>query len=138
MKVLDLMTQKVHTLPPEASLRDAWQLMRAHHIRQIPIVENGLLVGIVTDRDVKRALPSLFSKAKENEVDTVLDMTTVGRVMTREPFTVTSSDPIRKPLDLMIDRKIGGVPVVDEGKLVGIVSDMDFLKLVREQLTDSD
>ena len=138
MKVLDLMTQEVHTLPPEASLRDAWQLMRAQHIRQIPIVENGLLVGIVTDRDVKRALPSLFSKAKENEVDTVLDMTTVGRVMTREPFTVTSSDPIRKPLDLMIDRKIGGVPVVDEGKLVGIVSDMDFLKLVREQLTDSD
>ena len=120
----------------EQTLRDAWEMMRIHRIRQIPVVDGATLIGIVTDRDVRRALPSLFNKRDEAEFDRILDNTPVERVMTKEPFAIRPEDSLRKALDLMLEHKIGGVPVVEDSRLVGILTETDFLRLLRDRLLD--
>ena len=136
MRIEHLMNREVLTLSKERTLRDAWELMRMHRIRQIPVVEDSTLIGIVTDRDVRRALPSLFHGRNMDEFDRVLDSTTVERFMTKEPFTIKPTDSLRSALDLMLDHKVGGLPVVDDTKLVGIVTETDFLRLLRDRLLD--
>src|SRR3990172_10739260 len=112
MRVEHLMTKDVRTLNREQTVRDAWEMMRIHRMRQIRVVDGATLIGIVTDRDVRRALPSLFNKRDEAEFDRILDNTPVERVMTKEPFAIRPEDSLRKALDLMLEHKIGGVPVV--------------------------
>jgi acetoin utilization protein AcuB len=127
MRIVDLMTREVVTLGPNQALSDVVESMRRRKIRHLPVVENGKLVGIVTDRDVKRALPSVFS-GDQVEYERVLNETTVDKVMTRDPYTVGPRDEVKEALKVMIERKIGAVPVVNDGALVGIVTDIDFLK----------
>lgn len=127
MKIVDLMTRDVISIGPGQKLSDVVEAMRRRKIRHLPVVENGKLVGIVTDRDVKRALPSVFSGDQE-EYDRVLNEARVDKVMTRDPYTVGPRDEVKDALKVMIERKIGAVPVVNDGSLVGIVTDIDFLK----------
>jgi acetoin utilization protein AcuB len=107
--------------------------MRRKKIRHLPVVESGKLVGIVTDRDVKRALPSVFS-GDQDEYDRVLNETPVDKVMTKDPYTVGPKDEIKDALAVMIERKIGAVPVVSNGALIGIVTDIDYLKALLKML----
>ena len=127
MKIVDLMTQEVITVGPSQMLNDAVEAMRRRKIRHLPVVEGGKLVGIVTDRDVKRARPSVFS-GDQDEYDRVLNETPVDKVMTKDPYTVGPRDEIKEALKVMIERKIGAVPVVSNGALIGIVTDIDYLK----------
>jgi acetoin utilization protein AcuB len=127
MKIVDLMTQEVVTVGPSQMLSDVVEAMRRRKIRHLPVVQDGKLVGIVTDRDVKRALPSVFS-GDQDEYDRVLNETPVDKVMTRDPYTVGPRDEIKDALKVMIERKIGAVPVVNNGALIGIVTDIDYLK----------
>lgn len=138
MQVEELMTREVLTLVTGQTLRDAWETIRIHRIRQMPVMEEGKLVGIVTDRDVRRALPSLFFQRNEVEFDRVLDETKVESFMTREPLTIGPRDPVRKAVDIMIERKIGGLPVVDGNSLVGIISETDLLRLLQRILPEDD
>ena len=130
------MTKDVRTLNREQTLRDAWEMMRIHRIRQIPIVDGAIMVGIVTDRDVRRAMPSLFNKMDEKEFDRVLDTTPIERVMTKEPFAIRPEDSLRKALDLMLEHRVGGLPVIEDARLVGILTETDFLRLLRDRLLD--
>lgn len=125
--IAELMTREVVTLSPDQMLSDVVDLMRRGKIRHLPVMQDSKVVGIVTDRDVKRALPSVFSGNQE-EYEQVLNNTRVEQVMTRDPFTVGPADPIKEVLKVMVDRKFGAIPVVDRGKLVGIVTDIDFLR----------
>ena len=127
MRIVDLMIREVVTIGPTQMLSDVVEIMRRKKIRHLPVVESGKLVGIVTDRDVKRALPSVFSGDQE-EYDRVLNDTPVDKVMTRDPYTVGPRDEVKEALKVMIERKIGAVPVVSDAALVGIVTDIDFLK----------
>ena len=127
MKIVDLMTQEVITVGPSQMLSDVVEAMRRRKIRHLPVVEGGKLVGIVTDRDVKRALPSVFS-GDQDEYDRVLNETPVDKVMTKDPYTVGPRDEIKDALKVMVERKIGAVPVVSNGALIGIVTDIDYLK----------
>ena len=77
MKIAEVMSRSVVTLQPEQTLRDAVELLRSKHIRHLPVVEDGRLIGIVTDRDVKRATPSLLSGVDRDEYDRVLDETKI-------------------------------------------------------------
>jgi acetoin utilization protein AcuB len=133
MKIVDLMTQEVITVRPSQMLSDAVEAMRRKKIRHLPVVESGKLVGIVTDRDVKRALPSVFS-GDQDEYDRVLNETPVDKVMTKDPYTVGPKDEIKDALAVMIERKIGAVPVVSNGALIGIVTDIDYLKALLKML----
>ena len=127
MKIVDIMSRDVVTLSPDQHLSDAVELMRRRKIRHLPVVHDSKLVGIVTDGDVKRATPSVFSGDQE-EYERVLSDTRVEKVMTRDPFTVRPIDDAKEALKVLIERKYGCIPVVSNGSVVGIVTDIDYLK----------
>ena len=135
-KVRSRMKTELVTLSPDDTLREAVRLEMQRKIRHIPVVDaSGKLVGIVTDRDIKRALPSpLTGQLAREEYDSVLDETLVGKVMTRDPQTVSPETTLADAVQLMFEKKIGGLPVVENGKLVGIYTQTDALALCLELL----
>lgn len=136
MKVADRMIKQVVTLGEDNSLREALIAFQKHHIRHVPIVQGGRLVGILTDRDLKRATPSPFSGADRDTFERVVDTIRVGQIMTRNPFTVTPSTPLRDAVKVLHDRKFGALPVVEGDRLVGIITATDMLKDLYELLQD--
>ena len=130
------MTRPVITLAEGQSLREAIAVMQRHRIRHLPVVAEDRLLGILTDRDVKRATPSLLSGVSQEEFDRVLKETAVGHVMTRNPFSVSPSTPLRDAVKLLVDRRFSALPVVESGRLVGIVSGTDMLRALLEMLED--
>jgi len=134
MLVEDVMTGTVVTLGPEETLRDAINLLRSKRIRHLPVVDEKKLVGIVTDRDVKRATPSILSGVAEDEYDNALITIKVAQFMTREPTTVSGKSELRAAVEIFIDKKVGALPVVDNGQLVGILTEIDILKVTHKLL----
>ena len=130
------MSRSVVTLTLEQTLREAINLLQSKHIRHLPVVGDSKVVGIVTDRDVKRATPSLLSGIDRDEYERVLKTTTVAHFMTREPLTVTPDTRLKAAVKIFLERKIGALPVVDDGHLVGILSDIDILRVVHEMLPE--
>lgn len=134
MRVEDVMTREVVTLGPDDMLRDAVNVVQRNRIRHIPIVEGRRLIGIVTDRDIKRATPSLHGGASQDDFNRTLDDLALSHVMTRDPLTVRPSADVKDAVALLIDRKYGALPVVDGDELVGIVSDIDLLRVLHTML----
>ena len=134
MKIAEVMSRTVVTLAPEQTLRDAVELLRSKHIRHLPVVEDSKLIGIVTDRDVKRATPSLLSGVDRDEYDRVLDETKIAQIMTREPMTVTPESELKAAVKVFIERKVGALPVVSGSQLVGIVTEIDLLRVFHDML----
>ncbi|MGH9869951.1 MAG: CBS domain-containing protein [Candidatus Polarisedimenticolia bacterium] len=130
------MTRPVITVSEKESLRDAIALMQRHRIRHLPVISSDRLVGILTDRDVKRATPSLLTGVSQEEYDGVLKETHVGQVMTRNPFTVTPSTSLRDAVKILLDRRFNGVPVVENGRLLGILTATDLLRTLHEMLEE--
>ena len=130
------MTCPVVTVNEDQSLRDAIALMQRHRIRHLPVVSSGGMVGILTDRDVKRATPSLLTGVSQEEYDQVLNETHVGQVMTRNPFTVTPSTNLRDAVKILLDRRFNGVPVVEKGRLLGMLTATDLLRTLHEMLEE--
>jgi acetoin utilization protein AcuB len=127
--VREYMTREPIALRAEALLRDAVELVMVRRVRHIPIVDaQGSLVGIVTDRDVKRSLPSPLSAIASEEYELILDGTPVSRVMTREPHTVAADARIAEAVEILLTAKVGGLPVLDRGQLVGIFTERDALR----------
>jgi acetoin utilization protein AcuB len=110
-------------------------MMARNHFRQIPIVEGKELVGIVTDRDVRSFLSgSILASpgARERALNTA-----VRDIMTTDPITVSPDDELQEVVELLIEEKIGGVPVVDDTEgLVGIVTYVDMLRCFLERLQE--
>jgi CBS domain-containing protein len=130
------MTRSVVTMDEDQSLREAIALMQRHRIRHVPIVSGDAILGILTDRDVKRATPSLLSGVSQEEFDRVLSTTTVSHVMTRNPYTITLSTSLRDAVKLMLDRRFSSLPVVEAGRLIGILTITDLLRTLHEMLED--
>jgi acetoin utilization protein AcuB len=123
--VRDWMTRKLVTLSPEASVAEALTLCRERRIRHIPILEEGRLVGIVSDRDLRDASPALGDAQRA----TALQEIRVGDVMTREVSTADPQDSIENVAQEMYELKIGSLPVVAEGPVVD-----EGLAVVEEEL----
>ena len=136
MKVSDHMTREVMTLEEKQSLREALTLQQRHRIRHIPVVADGRVVGILTDRDLKRASPSLLSGIDQKKYDELLDTIPVGQIMTRDPQSVTGATPLRDVVKILIDRKFGALPVIENDLLVGIITEMDLLRALYEMLDE--
>ncbi len=127
MKVIDVMTKEPLTIAPGETIGQADELMSENNIRQIPVVNGRDLVGIVTDRDIRSFLSSSLlgdPEARERAL-----RATVRDVMTTAPIFVSPNDDLEEAVELLIEEKIGGIPVVDESEgLVGIVTYIDLLR----------
>jgi len=136
MLVKEIMSAAVVTVNPDQTLRDAFVLLQSNHVRQLPVVQGGILVGIITDRDVKRAMPSVLSGIDRDEYDKVLDNTTFGQLMTREPITVAPDAKLKDVVKIFMTKKVGALPILQNGKLAGIVTQTDVLRVFYESLPE--
>lgn len=134
MKVADIMTRHVISLTVGDRVRDAFAAMYNNEIRHVPVLdERGALVGILTDRDLKEHLGAWLGghMDPEERADALDDP--IESVMTAEPVTVAPYTPLSELVDLLIENKFSGVPVVGpSAELVGIVSYLDVLRAVRD------
>jgi acetoin utilization protein AcuB len=128
MTVRDLMTAKPITTGPDTPVIEARQLMLGKRIRHLLITDGPKLAGIVTDRDIRLNLPSPATSLSVWEVNYLLARLTVGSVMTKALVTVSPERDCRDAAVLMLDHRIGALPVVDGGQLVGIITETDLLR----------
>lgn len=134
--VAKMMSPAPIVIEPEAPLGKAWRLMAEHQIRHIPVVSPDGLVGVITDRDVREALPSPASEAEAAEFAVAMDRMAVWDVMTEQVITVTPQTPLAQAAHLLARRKIGCLPVMESDRLVGIVTKTDMLRAFAELLDD--
>jgi acetoin utilization protein AcuB len=127
LRVRDSMTRDVVTLGPEASAAEAWAVCREHNIRHVPVVEEGRLVGLVSDRDLR----DVRGGGGERESDTPR-WVRLGDMMTRNIVTIHPLDTIEHAAREIYDRKIGCLPVVADGELVGITTSADMMRTLIE------
>jgi CBS domain-containing protein len=128
MRAKDLMTVDPVTVTPETAVTEARRLMLDRRIRHLVVTDGGRLAGIVTDRDIRLNLPSPATSLSVWEINYLLARLTVESVMTKAVITI---DPERDAVEaarIMLDHKIGALPVVDEGAVVGIVTETDVLR----------
>ncbi len=133
MKVAEVMTENPITVEPDDTIAEAEDLMDQHGIRQLPVVKGTELVGIITDRDIRSFLSGkLFGTPEEREKAM---NTKIATVMTTKPISLLPDDDLREAVELLIEEKVGGIPVVDEEEgLVGIVTQVDILRCFLERL----
>ena len=132
MRVCDLMTATPITVDPTTPMLEARQRMAQARIRHLIVVEDDCVVGIITDRDIRLNLPSPATSLSVWELNFLLASLTVRSVMTSSVLVVESQRPIAEAAWIMIDHKIGALPVVDEGRLVGIVTESDFVRAMAD------
>jgi acetoin utilization protein AcuB len=133
MKVVDVMTKNPLTVTPTETIGEADDLMNTNRIRQLPVVQEKRLVGIVTDRDIRSFLTGSLLESPEARERALASA--VREIMTTEPITVFPDDDLEEAVELMIEEKIGGIPVVDETEgLVGIVTYVDVLRCFLEPI----
>jgi acetoin utilization protein AcuB len=128
MRVKDLMSRPPLTIAPDTGVLEARRIMQERRIRHLLVLESGRLAGIVTDRDIRLNLPSPATTLSVWELNYLLARMTVGEVMTRNVIIVDPSRDARDAAALLLSEKIGALPVVENGFLVGIVTETDFLR----------
>jgi len=127
-RVRDLMTISCVTAPLTMPVVEARQLMLAKRIRHLLVTDGPTLVGIVTDRDIRLNLPSPATSLSVWEINYLLARMTVDSVMSKDVVTTESDREAWEAAQVLLDRKIGALPVVDRGQLVGIITETDLLR----------
>jgi len=128
MTVTELMTPSPITTGPDTPVLEARQLMIQKRIRHLLVAEAGKLLGIVTDRDIRLNLPSPATSLSVWEVNYLLARMTVESAMTTSVVVISPRHDAKEAASLMLDHKIGALPVVDGGRLVGIITETDLLR----------
>ena len=129
--VKDWMTVGFVSAFPEMTLPEAHRLMKERNIRRLPVLKDGQLVGIVTRGDVRGAEPSEATTLSIWEVNYLLSKLKIENIMTRNPLTVSPDATIEEAAKIMLDKKVSGLPVVDEsGKEVGVITESDIFRMV--------
>jgi len=124
------MTPNPIVIDPQTSILDALHIMKEKKVRRLPVVAHGKLVGIVTEKDLRES-PSLKATSLSIfELNYLLAKTPVSEVMTKDPITVTPDTTIEEAAVIMRDNQISGLPVVDDGKVVGIVTETDIFDML--------
>lgn len=129
MLVQDVMQATVQTITPDTTLPDAIRLASQRGVRHLPVMDGDQVVGMVSDRDLKRAMASPATSLDIHELTYLLDRLRVGEIMTRGVITIGPAFPVEEAARLMVQEKIGALPVMDGGRLVGIVTETDVLAL---------
>ncbi len=128
MNVSDWMTKKVFTVEPDSYISDALSVMKEQGIKHVPVVKSGKLRGIVSDRDIKEYSPSKATSLDIYELHYLLAKTRIREIMKTRIITTSSDTPVEEAAMIMLDSDIGCIPVVDNGRLVGIISDKDIYR----------
>ncbi len=135
MRVRDVMTPSPVTVQPGDTLRTVQMRMAAQGCRRLPVLDPaGRLCGIITDRDVRLALNSPLVLRERWQDDMLLDHTLVDASMTPDPITITPDAPLPRAIELLLEHKISGLPVVEGDRLVGIVTVTDLLRALARLL----
>lgn len=129
MTIRELMTGGLITVHPETPVQDARDRMAQKRIRHLPVTgPDGALIGILTDRDIRLALPSRATSLSVREINHLLGRLTVGEVMTRSVITIGPDDAARDAAQVMLEHRIGALPVLDDGHLIGIITETDIVR----------
>src|SRR5574338_667853 len=132
MLVGERMSRPVISIQPDLPVQDALALFRKEHIRRAPVIKDGKLVGIVSDKDLLNAYPSPVTSLSVWEINYLISKIKVSEVMTRKVITIKTDTPIEEAARIMVDNKFGGLPVVEEGRVVGIITETDLFKIFLE------
>jgi acetoin utilization protein AcuB len=124
--VSDYMAANPLTVSPEDNLLEALEVMRMRKVRRIPVTVAGMLVGLVTEGDLKRAEPSMLTSSQE-EFNRVMEGTPISRIMIQNPITVTADTSLLEAAETLYNTKYGALPVVSGGHVVGILTDNDLV-----------
>lgn len=135
MLVKERMTPNPATVTEDTTLPEALRLMRERKVRRFPVLDKaGQLVGMISEKDLLYASPSPATTLSVFEVNYLIAQIKIGQLMSRELVTVDDDCPLEEAARVMVDRKISGLPVLREGKLVGIITETDLFKIFLELL----
>jgi acetoin utilization protein AcuB len=134
MLVKDRMTSEPVTITPFASFPEAFRIMREKGIRHLPVMEEGKLVGVVARTDLLHASPSMAKTLSVFEMNYLLANLHVQEVMSSPAITVPEDAPLEEVARLMVDKKIGCLPVMRDGTMVGLITETDIFETFVEIL----
>lgn len=132
MFVGERMSRPVISVSPDMPINDVLAMFRKEHIRRAPVMKDGKLLGIVSERDLLNATPSSVTTLSIWELNYLISKVTVKDVMAKKVVTVDQDTPIEEAARIMADKKIGGVPVVSGENVVGIITETDLFKIFLE------
>lgn len=132
MLVKERMSHPVISVKPDVPIMEALQLMQREHIRRMPVIQDGKMVGIISDKDLIHAAPSDATSLSVWEINYLLSQIRVRDVMTKDVLTVHEETPIEEAARIMADNKIGGLPVMTNGGVVGLITETDLFKILLE------
>jgi len=131
MLVKDWMSSETVTVGPDTSVMKASQLMKENNVRRLPVLDaDGKLVGIASDRDLKDASPSKATTLDVHELYYLLSELKIKDIMSRKVITIKPMDTVEKAAVIMLENKITGLPVLEDGKLVGVLSQGDVFRVL--------
>jgi acetoin utilization protein AcuB len=131
MLVKNWMTTAVITIDAQESMEHAIRLLKRHNIRMLPVMDKGQLVGVVTDRDLKRASASDATSLDIHELNYLIAKIKVKEIMSKAPITVPLDYTVEETAEVLLNHKISGVPVVDTyGRMVGIITQSDLFRIL--------
>jgi acetoin utilization protein AcuB len=131
MLVKNWMSKNVVSIDVSDSMRDAMKLLKEHGIRMLPVMKKGKLVGIVTDRDLKKASASDATSLEGHELLYLLEKIEVKDLMTKDPITVPPDYTAEETAQVLLENKISGAPVVDDnGQVVGVITQTDLFRVL--------
>jgi acetoin utilization protein AcuB len=122
------------TITVDTPITEALRTMREHQVRRLPVLEDGQMVGIVSEKDLLYASPSPATSLSIYEMHYLLSSLLVTELMTTEVITTSPDTPLEEAARIMVENKLGGLPVMEEGRLVGIITETDIFKVFLEQL----
>ena len=127
------MTKNPVTINPEASVVEASELMKKEKVHRLPVLDRDKnLIGVISEKDILFATPSPASSLSIHEMAYLLSKLTVRKLMTKNPVTINRTTTVEEAARLMVDQDLSCLPVVEDGKLVGIVSKSDMFKILLE------
>lgn len=134
MVVREFMTTEVTSVQESDALLDAAMIFARSSLRHLPVLRGKQLVGVITERDVKRFAPGLLSGVTSEQYNQVMEKTPLSRVMTRDLLSVKPDQPMTEAANLIFTKRIGCLPVVENGELVGIITTTDMMRLLAQLL----
>ena len=134
MRVGDIMSTNVVAVDDKTSIHDARKIMEAHRIRRLPVVKKGKLVGLVTKHMLLEAAPSPVTSLSIHELNYLLAKMTVKDIMVKRPYTISPDMPVEEAMQLGQEMGYGAFPVVEDGRLVGIATESDIVRIMTRVL----